>query len=123
MAQVLANGLVVPGGYSYPPLSPDSEKVFDFFHPKHAGHTKVALPVIGLRYEARCVPCAQALSVSMLAALIHNTQQLGGGSNPLTEFKGVDCVPPDDRYPHQCTRCKGPAYVGAYDIDCKNRCS
>ncbi len=28
----------------------------------------------------------------------------------------------DDRFPHQCPACKGPAYVGAYDFECKVGC-
>ena len=33
------------------------------------------------------------------------------------------CVPDRDaRYPHQCPRCSGPAYVGFVSVDCKLRC-
>lgn len=28
----------------------------------------------------------------------------------------------DDRYPHVCPRCKGPAYVGFSNVDCKAKC-
>jgi hypothetical protein len=28
----------------------------------------------------------------------------------------------DDRYPHKCPRCKGPAYIGLNKIDCKAKC-
>lgn len=29
----------------------------------------------------------------------------------------------NDRYPHICEKCKGPAYIGYTDIDCKAKCS
>lgn len=29
----------------------------------------------------------------------------------------------DDRYPHKCPKCGGPAYVGFTDVECKNRCT
>ncbi len=28
----------------------------------------------------------------------------------------------DDRYPHVCPRCSGPAYVGAVEVDCAGGC-
>lgn len=28
----------------------------------------------------------------------------------------------DDRYPHTCPRCQGPAYVGAVEVDCAGNC-
>lgn len=28
----------------------------------------------------------------------------------------------DDRYPHVCPKCKGPAYIGLNSVDCKNKC-
>lgn len=29
---------------------------------------------------------------------------------------------PDDRYPHRCPRCNGPAYIGAVSVECKGEC-
>jgi hypothetical protein len=28
----------------------------------------------------------------------------------------------DERYPHKCPRCKGPAYIGFSSVDCKAKC-
>lgn len=28
----------------------------------------------------------------------------------------------DDKYPHKCPKCGGPAYIGFSDINCKNKC-
>ncbi len=28
----------------------------------------------------------------------------------------------DDRYPHRCPRCSGPAYVGLQNVDCRTDC-
>ncbi len=29
----------------------------------------------------------------------------------------------DNRYPHKCTFCGGPAYIGFSSLDCKNKCN
>ncbi len=29
---------------------------------------------------------------------------------------------PDDRYPHKCPKCDGPAYVGLTTVECKGSC-
>lgn len=31
-------------------------------------------------------------------------------------------APRDLRYPHTCPKCKGPAYIGLNQVDCKNLC-
>lgn len=28
----------------------------------------------------------------------------------------------DEKYPHKCPKCGGPAYIGFSDVDCKNKC-
>ncbi len=47
----------------------------------------------------------------------------------LTFLDGPTALPParpsvktESRFPHSCSRCHGPAYVGAYSFECKAGC-
>lgn len=41
---------------------------------------------------------------------------------PFGYFELVDRAENDKIYPHKCPRCKGPAYVGFLNVDCRNGC-
>ncbi len=107
-------GLLIPGYYGPPALSPEMEELFDHYHPKHAGHRKwMPSDQLDLRTKAICVHCNLELFVTLMAAIAFEGQR----KKALAPAK-------DDRYPHACPRCKGPAYVGGNNnVDCKRRCS
>lgn len=46
--------------------------------------------------------------------------------NPTDQLRVTRSVPDksvdDSRFPHRCPRCAGPAYIGAFSVDCHSRC-
>lgn len=56
--------------------------------------------------------------------------EAGGYNAAPSTLNGTGCsgiAPPapkakDDKYPHECPRCHGPAYIGLNSVDCKAKC-
>lgn len=71
-----------------------------------------------------------AISKDALKAIEELTKALEAGgynvfSPPGNWHWGVEEKPEkkdDEKYPHKCPKCGGPAYIGFSDVDCKNKC-
>jgi hypothetical protein len=96
-------------------IDPTAQAIFNRWHPKHVGHIKYVVPVISLSYQADC-SCGDRLHVSIAAMMVGSVDEKG-------RIAAASPAPAkDDRFPHVCPRCGGPAYIGALDVDCKTRC-
>lgn len=57
----------------------------------------------------------------------YNAAPSGGSGGWYTEYEtwridDGDEPKKDDKYPHKCPKCGGPAFIGFSHVDCKNKC-
>lgn len=103
-----------------PSLSSQEEKYFDKHFPRHVGHEKQPMPITGLVAPVLCVPCNVVLKATLVSILVMDAEE--SGWRWLPEFPPEEKSRKDEKYPHKCPKCGGPAYVGFSSVDCKNKC-